>query len=161
MERDIAQLRSSNKQLGESLEWILDVLQTEVEVNGQERLHEQKHEALKSLCYVKDILIGTVAGIEASRLARPKREDMAIKPLRTTPPLEQPSLQQLTVSQAFAPSRGSSFSREPGQQNSVRSNLSASMGRLPARPKNMQQTSGKYSAGQKKLETSGDPLGVL
>ncbi|KAF8231329.1 RabGAP/TBC [Tricholoma matsutake] len=70
VERDIAQLRSTNKRLGESLEWILDVLQTESEADDQERIRKQRHEALESLCYVKDVLIGKVSGIEDSKLTQ-------------------------------------------------------------------------------------------
>jgi hypothetical protein len=159
MERDIVQLRSTNKRLGECLEWILDVLQNESEVKDQERV-EQRDEALESLSYVKDVLVGKVTGIEDSRLLRSKKEDTVVKQPSSNM-LESPNSRQLTVSRSLSPSRGPSFgnsTREPSRQNNVGSNLSASMGRLPSRSPNMQR---KDSAGQKKLETSGDPLGVL
>lgn len=69
MERDISQLRSTNKKLGESLGWIVDVLlQDETEAKDPSRLKKQKQEALESLSYVRDILKGNVVEIEDERL---------------------------------------------------------------------------------------------
>ena len=169
MERDITQLRAMNRRLGESLEWILDVLQTENDVKDQERLHKQRHEALKSLSYVKDVLLGKVTGIEDSKLAHSKKDDTLAK---TPPPpnhtLEQPpGRQQFTASRSSESSsfRGPSFgssTREPSRQNdSVRSSFSAPMeSRLAVRSPKVRLLD-KDFVGQKKLEMSGDPLGVL
>lgn len=166
LERDITQLRSTNKRLGESLEWILHVLQNE-DVNDQERLHQQRNEALESLSHVKDVLLGKVTGVEDSRLVHSKNEDTDVKQPPTFPPsnhmLEPPGL---TVSRSLSPSRGPSFdssTREPSRQNDVRSKFSAPImaSRLSVRSPNMRGLSGKDSGGQKKSETSGDPLGVL
>ncbi|KAG5654512.1 hypothetical protein H0H81_001153 [Sphagnurus paluster] len=69
MERDISEMRSTNKRLGTSLEWIVDVLlQDEGESADPQRLKKQKQEALESLSYIRDILIGSVDEIEEERL---------------------------------------------------------------------------------------------
>jgi TBC1 domain family protein 5 len=161
LERDITQLRSTNKRLGESLEWILDVLQNESEAHDQERLHKRRDEALELLSYVKDVLIGKVTEIEESRLLHSKKEDTAVKQRFSVHPskhiLEPPSRQQSTGSRPLSPSQGPSI----GSPVHVGSNLSAPMGRLPARSQNMQRTSVKDSVEQKKWGVIEDPLGVL
>ncbi|KAH0583932.1 hypothetical protein H2248_009520 [Termitomyces sp. 'cryptogamus'] len=69
MEREISTLRSTNKRLGDSLGWIVDVLlQDEAEATEPERLKKQKQEALESLSYVRDVLLGSVGEIDDSRL---------------------------------------------------------------------------------------------
>jgi len=168
MERDIVQLRSMNRRLGESLEWILGVLQNESEVSDQERLREQRHEALEALSYMKDVLVGKVTEMEESRLMHPKREDIVgQRPLTDPPPnhvLEPPSRQQLTSFRSLSPSRGSSFgssTQESSRRHSARPNFPAPMGRLPVISRNTQRHLGEDSAGQKRPETGGDPLGVL
>ena len=169
MEQDIARLRSMNKRLGESLEWVLDVLKNEA--SDKEKSHTQKNEALESLSYVKDILTGQVAagGIEESRLIRSK--NVVVKQAQTSPSpslvLEPASRQQLTVVRPSPPSRGS-FSDinsvgGPSQQSvsGVRlANSFTPVGKLPDRPTTT-QTSGKDSVGQKRIVMSSDPLGVL
>ena len=172
MERDIAQLRSMNKRLGESLEWILEALQNESDFKDREgSLHEQRRDALESLSYVKDVLLGKVTRVEDSRLARSKQEDTVVKTPLTTPPpnhmLEPPSArQQLTMPRPLSPPRGpqlGSSSREPNRQpeNDFRSSLSTPMAGRLVRSPNVRGLSGKDSGAQKKSETSGDPLGVL
>lgn len=69
MERDIAQMRSVNMRLGESLGWIVDVLlQDEGEAQDRQRLANQKREALESLSYIRDVLRGNATGLEEDRL---------------------------------------------------------------------------------------------
>ncbi|KAG5646643.1 hypothetical protein DXG03_002633 [Asterophora parasitica] len=69
MEREISQMRSTNKRLGDSLGWIVDVLlQDEAESTDLQRLKKQKQEALESLSYVRDVLMGNVNEIEEGRL---------------------------------------------------------------------------------------------
>lgn len=80
MEKELAAQKSTNKQLGESLSWIVDVLlQDESQASDLQRLQKQKREALESLSYARDILIGNVSEIEPERLlseeeARRKRQ---------------------------------------------------------------------------------------
>jgi hypothetical protein len=152
LERDITQLRSTNKRLGESLEWILDVLQNESEAHDQDRLHKRRDEALKSLSYVKDVLLGKVTGIEESRLVHTK-EDIASKRRFSVHPSEHiPSRPRSTGSQSVLSPQGTSI-------GSSRPNLSVPIGRLPARSPNMQRTLVEDSVEQK-WETTGDPLGA-
>ncbi|GLB35004.1 putative protein with domain in Tre-2, BUB2p, and Cdc16p [Lyophyllum shimeji] len=69
MEREMSQLRSTNKRLGESLGWIVDVLlQDETESEDPLRLKKQKRKALESLSYVRDILMSDAPEIEEGRL---------------------------------------------------------------------------------------------
>ncbi|KAF5381115.1 hypothetical protein D9615_003910 [Tricholomella constricta] len=69
MEKDISQMRSTNKRLGDSLGWIVDILlQDETESTEPQRLKKQKQEALESLSYVRDVLMGNVTEIEEARL---------------------------------------------------------------------------------------------
>lgn len=73
MEREISDLRSTNKRLGKSVGWIVDVLlQDEDGVKELQRLKEiqtKKREALESLAYVRDVLNGGVGTIEEERLS--------------------------------------------------------------------------------------------
>lgn len=69
MEHEITTLKSVNKRLGKSLAWIVDVLlQDESQVKDLAKLHKQKHEAIESLSYVRDILIGNLTEIDDDRL---------------------------------------------------------------------------------------------
>ncbi|TFK76497.1 RabGAP/TBC [Pluteus cervinus] len=69
MENDISQLRSRNKRLGESLGWIVDaLLQDESDVQDKAVLQKRKQEALESLSYVRDVLMGAVEQLEEDRL---------------------------------------------------------------------------------------------
>ncbi|KAG6854323.1 hypothetical protein C0991_008218 [Blastosporella zonata] len=69
MENDISTLRSTNKRLGDSLGWIVDVLlQDEAEAAEPQNVKKQKQEALESLSYVRDVLLGNVSEIEEGRL---------------------------------------------------------------------------------------------
>ncbi|KAL0946980.1 hypothetical protein HGRIS_013129 [Hohenbuehelia grisea] len=72
MEGEIAALKSTNKKLGESVSWIVDtLLQDETDVKDPKRLHliqGHKREALESLSYVRDVLMGGVVDLEEDRL---------------------------------------------------------------------------------------------
>lgn len=69
VEREMSQLRSNNKRLGEALGWVVDLmLQDEGEVQDLERLRRQRREALESLAYVRDALMGHVTELEDERL---------------------------------------------------------------------------------------------
>ncbi|KAF9457184.1 rab-GTPase-TBC domain-containing protein [Collybia nuda] len=69
MERDILHLRRTNKRLGKTLGWIVDVLlQDDTEAASREHLQKRKCEALESLSHVRDILIGDDVEIEEARL---------------------------------------------------------------------------------------------
>lgn len=69
MERENSQLRSTNKRLGESLGWIVDVLlQDESEALEPLRLKKRRLEGLESLSYIRDILMGNINEIDESRL---------------------------------------------------------------------------------------------
>jgi TBC1 domain family protein 5 len=94
MERDISQLRSRHKRLGEALGWIVDaLLQDETEVEDRQRLQKRKREALESLSYVRDILIGSEVEIEETRLL--SEEETMKRSLKKELPI--PSLTPSTV----------------------------------------------------------------
>ncbi|KAF8959037.1 rab-GTPase-TBC domain-containing protein [Flammula alnicola] len=69
IERDISQIRSRDKSLGESLAWIVDaLLQDESEVQDAQRIKVQKREALESLSYVRDVLMTNEMTLDDDRL---------------------------------------------------------------------------------------------
>lgn len=71
-ERAVIELRAQNKHLGESITWILSVLQpkesSEAKDENAENVSMQQKEALESLAYVRDILGGEVKEIDERRL---------------------------------------------------------------------------------------------
>jgi TBC1 domain family protein 5 len=72
LERDILEMRTTNKRLGRSVNWIVDVLlQDEGSSEDTEHvksIQNRKREALECLAYVRDILNGNVVDIEEDRL---------------------------------------------------------------------------------------------
>ncbi|KAG2078033.1 RabGAP/TBC [Suillus decipiens] len=72
MERAATELRAQNKRLGESITWILSVLQSKESSEAKDedaaRVLVQQKEALESLAYVRDILDGEVKEIDEHRL---------------------------------------------------------------------------------------------
>ncbi|KAJ6547486.1 rab-GTPase-TBC domain-containing protein [Mycena capillaripes] len=69
IEREIEFLHSTNKRLGESLRWSVDLLlQDEAEAKDLERLKKSKREALEAISYVRDILTGNLTNIDDERL---------------------------------------------------------------------------------------------
>ncbi|KAG0705875.1 rab-GTPase-TBC domain-containing protein [Suillus ampliporus] len=72
VERAATELRAQNKHLGESIAWILGVMQSkessEAKDEDAERVVVQQKEALEALAYVRDILGGEVKEIDERRL---------------------------------------------------------------------------------------------
>ncbi len=69
MERDISQLRARDKQIADSLGWIVDtLLQDEEETKDKQRLKKERREAVESLAYIRDILISDTMELEGDRL---------------------------------------------------------------------------------------------
>lgn len=72
IERAATELRAQNKRLGESITWILSVLQSKESSEAKDedaaRVSVQQKEALESLAYVRDILGGEVKEIDEHRL---------------------------------------------------------------------------------------------
>jgi TBC1 domain family protein 5 len=69
MERDISEIRSRDKSLGESLAWIVDaLLQDESESQDAQSIKMQKREALESLSYVRDVLMLNTMKVDEDRL---------------------------------------------------------------------------------------------
>ena len=69
MERDISEIRSRDKSLGESLAWIVDaLLQDESEPQDAQSIKMQKREALESLSYVRDVLMLNTMKLDEDRL---------------------------------------------------------------------------------------------
>lgn len=69
MERDMTQLRARDKQIGDSLGWIVDVLlQDEEDTENEQRLKKEKREAIESLAYIRDVLISDSMVLEDDRL---------------------------------------------------------------------------------------------
>jgi len=69
LEREMAQLRTNDKRLGESLGWIVDtLLQDDGTSQDPQKLKQRKQEALESLSYVRDVLFNGFTEIEDERL---------------------------------------------------------------------------------------------
>ena len=69
MERDLSEIRSRDKNLGESLAWIVDaLLQDESESQDAQSIKMQKREALESLSYVRDVLMLNAMKLDEDRL---------------------------------------------------------------------------------------------
>jgi len=86
MEREVSQLRSRDKRLGESLAWIVDVLlQDETEAQNPSHLKQKKQAALESLSYVRDILIGNVSDVDEDRLVEMESRKKKTADLRRHP----------------------------------------------------------------------------
>jgi TBC1 domain family protein 5 len=72
MERDISDLRTTNKRLGQSLSWIVDVLlQDDGDSKNPEvlkHLKNRKREALESLSYIRDVLMRNATDVDEDRL---------------------------------------------------------------------------------------------
>ena len=69
MERDISEIRSRDKSLGESLAWIVDaLLQDESGSQDVQSIRMQKREALESLSYVRDVLMLNTMKLDEDRL---------------------------------------------------------------------------------------------
>ncbi len=54
MERDMSQVRARDRQIGDSLGWIVDVLLQDEETEDKDRLKKEKREAIESLAYIRD-----------------------------------------------------------------------------------------------------------
>ncbi|KAI0329862.1 RabGAP/TBC [Cubamyces sp. BRFM 1775] len=72
MEREIAQLRTLQKKLGDTMGWVVDTLlldESGVEDEAAKKtVEKRKREALECLSYVRDVLKGTVTDVEDERL---------------------------------------------------------------------------------------------
>lgn len=69
MERDISEIHSRDKSLGESLAWIVDsLLQDESNSQDAQIIKMQKREALESLSYVRDVLMTNTMKLDEDRL---------------------------------------------------------------------------------------------
>lgn len=69
IERDISDIRSRDRSLGESLAWIVDaLLQDESGSQDAQRIKIQKREALESLSYVRDVLMVNTMRLDEDRL---------------------------------------------------------------------------------------------
>ncbi|KAF8212316.1 rab-GTPase-TBC domain-containing protein [Mycena galopus ATCC 62051] len=69
IEREITLLQSTNRRLGESLSWAVDLLlQDEAEAKDLLHLQKSKREALETISYVRDVLTANLTQIEEDRL---------------------------------------------------------------------------------------------
>ncbi|KAF9559134.1 RabGAP/TBC [Agrocybe pediades] len=69
IEKDINDLKTRDKILGESLAWIVDaLLLDESEPQDADRIKRQKQEALESLSYVRDVLMTNALNLDNDRL---------------------------------------------------------------------------------------------
>lgn len=69
IEKDISDIRTRDKSLGESLAWIVDaLLQDESESQDVQSIKMQKREALESLSYVRDVLMLNTMKLDEDRL---------------------------------------------------------------------------------------------
>lgn len=83
MERDMSQVRARDRQIGDSLGWIVDVLLQDEETEDKDRLKKEKREAIESLAYIRDVLISEAMELEEDRLAQAKRQTV----IRSAPPI--------------------------------------------------------------------------
>ncbi|THH21112.1 hypothetical protein EW146_g377 [Bondarzewia mesenterica] len=72
MEKGISDMKALQKHLGESVGWIVDTLLLDEGEKASEdqikNIQARKREALESLAYVRDILLGSVVDVEEDRL---------------------------------------------------------------------------------------------
>lgn len=72
MERDVSEMQAKQRMLGESVSWIVDTLLLdegkELPEDEQKTIKARKREALESLSYVRDVLLGSVKTVEPDRL---------------------------------------------------------------------------------------------
>lgn len=69
IEREIASLQSTNKRLGQSLSWAVDILlRDEAEAKDLLHLQKSKREALEAISYVRDVLTSSLTQIDEERL---------------------------------------------------------------------------------------------
>ncbi|KAI0956776.1 hypothetical protein AcW1_005375 [Taiwanofungus camphoratus] len=98
VERELTQLRSLQKRLGDSVGWIVDTLLLDEEDKESEDhvkvIRERKREALECLSYVRDVLKGTVTEVEEERLVG--EEELRKRKLKEQQGKEEESHQQLS-----------------------------------------------------------------
>ena len=69
VEKELAMMRSRDKNLGGALAWIVDaLLQDEGGERDSERMRSRKREALESLSYVRDVLMTDTMDLDGDRL---------------------------------------------------------------------------------------------
>jgi len=104
IEREVTELRSLNRQLGESLRWVAEILSRDSSGDQTEQPTERQ-EAMATLCYVRDVLCGDVSELDEQRLwgSEEKRAERAGKETRSFTRAKPPS--PLTTT-AFARSMG-------------------------------------------------------
>ncbi|TFY80327.1 hypothetical protein EWM64_g3677, partial [Hericium alpestre] len=73
MERDVTQMRNLQKQMGQSVSWIVDTLLQDEDSAKEspdqiKRIQTRKRDALESLSYVRDVLMGSVNSVDEERL---------------------------------------------------------------------------------------------
>jgi len=93
-ERAATEMREQNKRLGESVTWILSILQpkdSEAKDEDAEKVLAQRKEALESLTYVRDILRGEVKVIDERRLWGAEEYDRRLASQSTKEPSARPS----------------------------------------------------------------------
>jgi TBC1 domain family protein 5 len=119
-ERAAAELREQNKRLGESITWILSILQPKEDAKGEdaEKVLVQRKEALESLTYVRDVLGGEIkVPIDERRLWGAEEYDKRLegqsKQFQESqePPASQPRPRSMTT--ALVPSATSTASEYP------------------------------------------------
>lgn len=106
MERDVSEMLVKQKMLGESVSWIVDtLLLDEGETSTEDEaktIKARKREALESLAYVRDVLLGSVSTIEADRLISDeevkKRKEKARREQEEAEKAQQASLEQTVIS---------------------------------------------------------------
>ncbi|KAH7910661.1 rab-GTPase-TBC domain-containing protein [Hygrophoropsis aurantiaca] len=112
VDREISELRQTNKRLGDSVTSILEILrQDEEKAEDREQLRLRKSQALDALSFVKDVLQGAVPDIEEQTLfgeenrtrePRPESSGQNVPAYRSTP---------RTISRPIAASKSSSDAR--------------------------------------------------
>ncbi|KAG7092321.1 hypothetical protein E1B28_008682 [Marasmius oreades] len=100
IEREIGQIQSTNKLLGQSLTWVVDaLLQDESRATNLTQLKRRKQEALEALSYVRDVLNGSVNDVDQERLF--SDEENAKRRLRSTHIQSEPSPRTTPTSQGY------------------------------------------------------------
>ena len=189
MEREVSQLRSRDKRLGESLARIVDVLlQDETEAQDPSSLKKRKQAALESLSYVRDILIGDMSDVDEDRLMETESRKKKTVDLRRHPqevvmasaaprpasvPVvdSRPRVSRSPTHLTDSPSTSTIRSHGSGTTNLASWNHTRSsfsglnpvlpVEGLPQPPSSSHSWESRHSRGQDREKPQQDPLGVL
>jgi TBC1 domain family protein 5 len=135
VEREVSDMKKRDRELGDSLGWIVDtLLQDESSVDDLERLQRKRREAVESLSYIRDVLISDAMELDHERLVgeeealRRKKAKMRAEAERKQPVTVPPA----TVTQPLPVSTIDSRTRQATERAFARSPPRAAVPAAPA-----------------------------